>query len=292
MDPAALARARTQREGDTLVDGARVHWAEIGSGRPLVLLHGMGDSHRTWKHVAPALAEGRRVIMPDLAGHGRSSRPDASYALEWHSRIMSRWAVLHGLEDIDVVGHSFGGGVAQVMLLEPLPRIRRLVLVAAGGLGREVRKTLRLASLPHIVERIGQPFMKLGTKATLGRKRHGFSAADIAELAAMNRTPGTARAFARTVRGVIDWRGQHRSFFQRVHEIDALPAISVLWGSEDTIIPPSHGEQFACALQGVSLQRFEGCGHYLHREAPARFVREVRAFLDAPVQPTACYPRA
>src|SRR4029079_5254871 len=109
-----------------------------------------------------------------------------------------------------------------------------------------------LASLPHIVERIGQPFMKLGTKATLGGKRNAFSDDDIAELATMNRAPGTARAFARTVRGVIDWRGQHRSFFQRGHEINALPPICVLWGQEDTIIPSIHGEQFACALQGVS----------------------------------------
>jgi pimeloyl-ACP methyl ester carboxylesterase len=146
-----------------------------------------------------------------------------------------------------------------------------------------------MASLPLVCEKLGQPFMKLGTKATLGGKRNQFSDDDIHELATLNQTPGTARAFARTVRGVIDIGGQHRSFFQRAHEIHALPPICVLWGAEDPIIPIDHGERFAEVVQGVTLRRFERCGHYLHREEPGRFVHEVRSFLDAPSQPSARY---
>lgn len=284
--------ARAPRRVVTRVDGVGIHSEERGTGRPIVLLHGLGDSHRAWKHVAPLLASDRRVIMPDLAGHGRSERPDASYALSWHSGLMSRWATKMGLEEIDIVAHSFGGGVAQMMLLESKPRVRRLVLVAPGGLGREVQLSLRLASLPRVVETLGQPFMKLGTRLFLAGTRSAFSHEDIAEAAGMNDTRGSARAFARTVRGVIDLRGQHRSFYQRGHEIRTLPPICVFWGGRDRIIPASHGEQFAQALQGVSVRRFESCGHYLHREEPARFVREVREFLDAPSQPNARYARA
>ncbi len=261
-----------------------MHWVEHGRGRPLVLLHGLGDSHTAWKAVAPALAAGRRVLMPDLAGHGRSSRPDASYALAWHSRVVSRWATAIGLDEIDVVAHSFGGGVAQMMLLEPRPRIRRMILVAPGGLGPEVNVPLRLASLPFVVEAIGQPFMKLGTKLALG-----FRDDDVRELARMNAARGTARAFARTIRGVIDLRGQHRSFYQRGHEIASLPPIRVLWGEDDPIIPAAHGERFARSVEGVTVRRFPGCGHYVHRENPTRFVREVRDFLDSPHEPPARY---
>ncbi|HEY8078612.1 MAG TPA: alpha/beta fold hydrolase [Labilithrix sp.] len=278
-----LAQA-TQRTTWTVVDGVAMHWVEHGRGRPLVLLHGLGDSHTAWKSVAPALAAGRRVLMPDLPGHGRSSRPNASYELAWHSRIVSRWATAIGLEEIDVVAHSFGGGVAQMMLLEPAPRIRRLVLVAPGGLGPEVNVPLRLASLPFVVETIGQPFMKLGTKLALG-----FRDDDVRELARMNASRGTARAFARTIRGVIDLRGQHRSFYQRGHEIPSLPPIRVLWGEDDPIIPPQHGDRFARTVEGVTVRRFPGCGHYVHRENPHRFVREVRDFLDSHHEPPARY---
>ena len=63
-----------------------------------------------------------------------------------------------------MVGHSFGGGVAQMMLLQCPERIRRMVLVSSGGLGREIAWSLRLASIPFVVEHLGQPFMRLGTR--------------------------------------------------------------------------------------------------------------------------------
>ena len=129
------------------IAGVDIHWAEIGSGPPVVLLHGLTDSHRTWRKIAPALARTHRVLMPDLAGHGLSSRPDASYSLDWHASVMGQWLDALDLEQVDLVGHSFGGGVAQWILLERRARIRRLALVASGGLGRDVSTALRLAAL-------------------------------------------------------------------------------------------------------------------------------------------------
>ena len=130
------------RHEQAVIDGVRVHWAELGAEShhvPLVLIHGLYDCHRTWKYVAPELARDRRVIMPDLPGHGLSERPDVTYALDWYARITAGWLERLRLEQVDIVAHSFGGGVAQMLLLECSQRIRRLVLVASGGLGREIR---------------------------------------------------------------------------------------------------------------------------------------------------------
>jgi pimeloyl-ACP methyl ester carboxylesterase len=157
------------------VGEVELHWAEAGTGRPLVLLHGLCDSHRTWFPVAPALARSRRVLMLDLAGHGESSRPNASYSLEWHATLVAAWLEKLGLEEVDLVGHSYGGGVAQWMLLEHRKRIRRLALEASGGLGREVGPSLRWASFPFFVERFGQPFMALGTTRALNAAGAAFS---------------------------------------------------------------------------------------------------------------------
>src|SRR5580704_17151351 len=199
------------------IQGVDLHWAELGSGRPMVLLHGLCDSHRTWSMVAPALARSHRVLMLDLADHGLSTRPDASYTLEWHAGVVGEWLEALGLEGVDLVGHSFGGGVAQRMLLKHRARIRRLALVAAGGLGREVGLALRLASLPHVVEHLGQPFMSRGTHLALNAAGGAFSRDEIAVLSNINARPGTARAFARSVRDVIDWRGQHQHFLDGAH---------------------------------------------------------------------------
>jgi pimeloyl-ACP methyl ester carboxylesterase len=284
-EPPREATQLETRHSFVSVEGMRLHWAEVGEAShhaPVILLHGLNDSHLTWRRAASELAVDRRVLMPDLAGCGLSDRPNASYQLRWHAHVMAKWCEAVGLESVDLVGHSFGGGVAQVMLLECPTKIRRLVLVASGGLGRQVAPALRLASVPRVVELFGQRFMAFGTRLALRGIRAGFTKEEIVELSAMNRTPGSARAFARTVRDVIDYRGQRRTFFQGAHELAELPPIAVCWGDRDRVIPAAHGRAFAELVEGVVLEEFEGCGHYLHKEQPGAFARTVRGFLDDP----------
>lgn len=278
-------RARSvERPGNfTAVDGARVHWQELGDPQapPLVLLHGLGDSHRTWSEIAPALARSRRVLMPDLVGHGLSDRPDASYSLDWHARMVGLWLARLGLEQIDLVGHSYGGGVAQWLLLDHAERIRSLGLVASGGLGREVTPALRLASIPHVIEYLGQPVMAPGTLLAVSAAGGAYSMREIVRLSLMNGRRGTARAFARTVRDVIDLRGQRRGYAQHAHRIARLPPVGLFWGEADRVIPVSHAEAARELIGpgGASLTRFAGVGHYPHREDPKRFAAALDAFL-------------
>jgi len=264
------------------VEGVDLHWSELGRGRPLVLLHGLCDSHRTWFPVAPALARSRRVLMLDLAGHGESSRPDASYTLDWHANLVGEWLEKLGLAEVDIVGHSFGGGVAQWMLLNHRKRVRRLGLESAGGLGREVGAALRWASFPFFVQRFGQPFMSFGTTRSLNAAGGAFSEEEIAILARYNAAPGTARAFSRSVRDVINGWGQHRHFMDRAHEVPSLPPIALFWGEDDSLIPVAHGVEAASLLGGATLTRFPGVGHFPHRQEPALYVQALEAFLDAP----------
>jgi pimeloyl-ACP methyl ester carboxylesterase len=277
------------RHSYATVEGVRLHWAECGGPShktPVVLLHGMNDSHLTWRRIAPLLAD-RRVLMPDAPGYGLSERPDASYALDWHAHVMAAWLRRLGLCQVDVLGHSFGGGVAQMMLLEEGIEVRRMCLIASGGLGRSVGFWLRLAAFPLMVELLGQPFMAPCTRLVLRGARASISEQYIAELSAMNAASGTARAFARTVAGVISWRGQTRNFFHRAHEIARLPAISVCWGDRDLVIPHEEALAFVEAMEDVAFHSFEGCGHYLHHQRPDELAQTVRAFLDAPHAPPA-----
>jgi len=268
-----------------VIDGVRLHWAECGTTtdrNPLVLLHGLNDSHLTWKRLAPLLAGNRRVLMPDAPGSGLSERPDASYELAWHAHVIARWLETLGLSEVDIIGHSFGGGVAQMMLLEPKLTIRRLGLVASGGIGPRVAFWLRLAALPGVVEHFGQPFMAVVTRFALRAAGAGIPEQDIEALSMMNAELGTARAFARTVQDVISWRGQSRHFLHRAHEIAKLPAITLFWGDNDLITPIEDALAFARKVEGVGFERFAGGGHYLHHDNTAELALKLCEFLDTP----------
>jgi pimeloyl-ACP methyl ester carboxylesterase len=258
-----------------------LHWTEMGQGPPVLLLHGLNDSHRTWREIWPRLP-GRRVLMLDLPGHGMSSRPDAPYTLDWNATQVARFIEHLDLRTLDVVGHSYGGGVAQWLLLKCRLRIRRMALLSSGGLGREVYPWLRIASVPFLIEAFGQRWMGPIAGFAMAQATTSDARAEIALLASYLAQPGSARAFSRTVRDVIGWRGQKRNIFDRITEVDELPPLRLFWGVHDTILPISHGTAISALLENCELIRFENCGHFVHWEEPEGLSSALRFFLDSP----------
>jgi pimeloyl-ACP methyl ester carboxylesterase len=265
-----------------IIDGVELQWSERGAGSNVVVLHGLSDSEHSWWPVMGELGKRHRVFGLDLPGCGLSGRPDASYGLDWQARLVAAWLDHVGITCCDVVGHSYGGGVAMWLLLHRAAAVRRLALVAPGGLGREVALELRLASLPFFTERCGQPWMGAVTRLLLSLNGHSLTSEDRARLLRFNKSPGTARAFARTVRDVIGWRGQTRHFLDRAGALHALPAVALFWGERDRIIPIRHGEELARSLENCSLRRFPGAGHFLHWERPHELALALLDYLGAP----------
>jgi pimeloyl-ACP methyl ester carboxylesterase len=249
-------------------------------GPPVVLLHGLCDSHLTWSRITPALARTRHVLTIDLPGHGLSGRPNASYGLAWHASVVGAALDALDLSAIDLVGHSYGGGVAQWLLLSHRERVRRLMLVAPGGLGRGVSAELRLASL-GLLEHVGQPFFGVGTRIGLALAGGHFTREEAIEIAWMASRPGTARAASRTIADVIDLRGQSRHFLDRAHEVATLPPMAIVWGDRDRVLPFGDAAAAATHIEGAPVLRYEGIGHFPHREAAPRFARDLASFLDA-----------
>jgi pimeloyl-ACP methyl ester carboxylesterase len=264
-----------------VVEGVELHWSERGAGSNIVVLHGLSDSERTWWPVMAELGQRHRVFGLDLPGCGLSARPDASYSLDWQARLVAAWLDRVGISECDVVGHSYGGGLAMWLLLYRANAIRRLALVAPGGLGQEVAMELRLAALPFVVEWGGQPWMGTVTRLMTYLNGRSLSADDRRWLYRVNTSPGTARAFARTVRDVIGWRGQTRYFLQRAREIQTLPAVALFWGENDRIIPVRHGEELCSILENCTLERFPGAGHFLHWEEAHALAESLLRYFDA-----------
>jgi pimeloyl-ACP methyl ester carboxylesterase len=297
MSIASAAREREEMVGQAhaaVVHGTAIVWGETGEGPPLVLLHGLMDSHRTWRRVAPLLGRRFRVLMPDLPGHGFSGRPDAPYTLSWHAQMVASWMASLGLQRAHVCGHSYGGGIAQWMILDQRSRVDRLALVSAGGLGREVALGMRLAAFPVL----GRWFTPLALRHVmpfvLRRSTEAFGhmePEEVERFVRWNRIPGTDRAFQRSLEGVIGFFGQHQQTVQRVNEVADPPPVALFWGTRDPILPVRHARNVMAHAAGLTLTTYEGCGHYPHLDVPEQFCRDLVEFLVDPHRPPAhLYP--
>jgi len=103
----------------------------------LLLIHGLGGTRETWRHVIDSLSATHTVIAPDLPGHGESNAPAGDYSLGAHAAALRDLMVVLGYSSTSVAGHSLGGGIALQFAYQFPSRIRRLLLISSGGLGPE-----------------------------------------------------------------------------------------------------------------------------------------------------------
>ena len=262
-----------------ILHGRSVAWTESGEGPVLLLIHGMGGSSDNWREVIEPLARHRRVVAPDLPGHGDSQAGSGDYSVGALAAGLRDLLLLLGHERITPVGHSLGGGIAmQFAYLFP-ELTERLILVSSGGLGPEVSSLLRAAALPGAgpfiaatsrVARRLPPFpSRLGRSIDLREVVAGY-----ASLADRERRA----AFLSTVRAVIGLRGQRFGAGERLYLAAALPVL-ILWGGRDRLVPVQHAAQAHRAIPGSLLEVFEEAGHLPQLEVPRRFVERVDQFL-------------
>jgi pimeloyl-ACP methyl ester carboxylesterase len=268
----------------------RVAYRSAGHGPVVLLIHGMAGSGTTWKHVMPALSKEFTVVAPDLLGHGRSDKKPGDYSLGAFASMLRDLLVALGHERATVVGQSLGGGVAMQLAYQHPQHCERLVLVGSGGLGREVNPVLRLLTFPgadsllRIASAAPVRSAVLGISSLFGRAgmqpapatdelwRSYESLADAA----------TRKAFLRTLRAVIDPKGQAVSAENRLHLAADMPTL-IVWGDSDPIIPVSHAYAAHEGITGSRLEIVEGVGHYPHCEAPARFVEVMTDFIESTI---------
>jgi len=267
------------------IHGHQIGYRSGGEGPVLLLLHGIAGSSGTWVPAMRLLQSDFTVLAPDFLGHGESAKPLGDYSLGNHASAMRDLLDLLGIDRATVVGQSFGGGVGLQFAYQFPERCERLVLVDAGGLGREVNWILRLLTLPGVeyvlpvlfpafVRDWGDPVARflgdwgIGNAGAMEMWRSYKSLTE-----AENR-----RAFIRTMRAVISPGGQSVSAIDRLYLAAHMPTL-IVWGERDKIIPLGHAYQAHEAIPNSRLAVMEGVGHYSHVEELARFVAILKDFL-------------
>src|SRR6266545_4223773 len=119
------------------IDAARIYYQSHGdkhpSQTPIVLIHGSTVDHSEWDPVVPALARRYPVFTPDCRGHGRSSNPRMSYSFKELADDVATFVHTMGYEKAHIIGHSNGGNVALVTLMEHPQVVQTCIPQAANA---------------------------------------------------------------------------------------------------------------------------------------------------------------
>lgn len=263
---------------DTLPNGRRLRVARLGSGPPLVLLHGYPDNLQLWCALAPRLADRHQVIALDWPGMGWSDPwPGGTTPQHQADRLLAlldAW----GIAQADVAGTDMGGQPALVLAALHPQRVRRLVVMNSLVFGDEhtsweiriLRKMgwnrVLLRRLPRLVFwRARRTSLPAGT--TLPPELH-------ADLWDSFRRPEVRFFVARLCAGYQGTLPHLPELYGRV----SCPTL-VLWGERDRHFPPRHAERLHAAVPGSRLEIIPGGEHWMGWHLAEQVAARLKEFL-------------
>jgi len=249
----------------------------------VLLVHGFGASAYQWRHLMPALAAaGRRVLAPDLPGHGFSQLVfDAGqYTRAAYARRL--WMLLDalGISRSPVIGHSMGGAVAAEMAWQQPSRVERLALLSPAGFGRVPWRARVLHVVPDALAPFARAFASRAAAHLVLGGVYGpegtWSLRDEEELLA----PYTQRDIYRSMLRTI------KEFDFSLHENAALARLPagtlVVFGTHDRVVRPADVEARVQAVPEGRLVMLPRIGHLPQVEDAAQVADLLRDFLQAP----------
>ena len=261
--------------------GTRLRYFVAGEGPPLVLVHGLGGAASNWRDLAPLLARTRRVLLPELPGHGGSSPlPAATTLTPFADRVLAV-AEHEAMLPAPFVGHSMGGVVVLRAALVRRDAVTGVVLAGAAGIGSTTRRAslgLTITGLVQPGRRIA-PRRRLFTETRAGRYT-AFWHWGVADPAAF--PPAAADGFLAGPLLHSDTFSAARALVvddprRDLHEL-GCPAL-VLWGARDKQLPLEDAFDYARRLR-ARLRVIPDCGHLLIGERPDACLDAIESFLE------------
>lgn len=256
-----------------LVHDQRIAYLDMGTGPPVILIHGFGGSMWQWEHQQQALSQHFRVLTLDLPGAGLSDKPEIDYRpdqiLDFFVGFMEAVTIPHAT----LVGNSMGAGLAIGMALTHPARVAKLVLI--DGLPQQVMEKLTSPSIRRALETSAPSWLvsfgnmlfgSLMIESTLREIVHDPALLTPAVIERSNRNrrrPGLIRPIMTVRENLPLWES---GFARRIGEI-THPTL-VLWGEEDRVFPIAVGEELHQTIKGSRFIRIPKAGHIPQWERP------------------------
>ena len=258
----------------SLSTGVRIEYVEQGEagGVPLIFLHGVTDSWRSFERVLPLLPTNIHAFALSQRGHGDSSRPAAGYRFVDMSEDLLAFLDAMGLRTAIIAGHSMGASVAQRFVIDHPDRVARLVLMGSfstyddPGLADFVA-----SSIAPLTDPIVPSFARDWQLSTLARTMPtGHLDAVVSE---------TLKVPARV------WREAFEGFLKTPDFTSELTKVSVpvllMWGDRDSYASRAAQDRLRKVMPNARFMVYQGFGHAFHWEDPEQFTKDLVPFLTS-----------
>jgi 4,5:9,10-diseco-3-hydroxy-5,9,17-trioxoandrosta-1(10),2-diene-4-oate hydrolase len=284
---ATVKRRNTDlEEAFVLVDGVKVHYQRAGTGRPLLLLHGLVGSAKNWRQNITFLSRDSSVYAVDLFNMGESERiPGLNAGLEATADRLAACMDALGVAEADIAGHSHGGAVAMMFAARHPDRVRSLILFAPANpfcdLGHQLIRFYQTRFGIWLARQI--PVLPRMLKATALSRMYGdpsrVSAGSLEGYIEGLHVPGTMDHILQIVdRWFVDM-GLLRS---ALTGLVAKPTL-LIWGDRDRAVGLPSGRELQRTLPQSSLMVIPGAGHIPFEEVPDICNKAMRDWLLRPL---------
>ena len=267
------ARARTEPSSVQLPTGVTLSYVEQGdpSGTPVVLLHGLTDSRRSFETMMPELPRSLRVFAISQRGHGDSSKPASGYAPRDFGADVAAFLDALKLPRAVIVGHSMGAANALRFAADYPQRTTALVLMAGlalPGASADVQGLKK--AVATLADPIDRQFAREFQMSTIAQP----VAPALVEMFVDESVRVPARVWRSALDGLL--RADTAAAMRRVRA-----QTLILWGTKDTVTLRHDQEALLAGIRRAELKIYQDAGHALHWEEPARVAADITAFVAA-----------
>jgi pimeloyl-ACP methyl ester carboxylesterase len=260
---------------DITVYGQNIHYAEAGSGPPVILLHGLWGGLNEWAPIVDPLSETHRVIVMDFIGFHGSDKPDTQYHNALLSQYLAGFIKAMNLTDVTLMGHAMGANTATYTAVHHPENLKALVLVDGAGYRSPDRDLSKTPSEGMIrFRRVATGSSLESTRGLLERRVENKS---IVTDAWVEEAFGLWVNSARAIGDMMTDGGDVTE--EEMREI-GLPTL-VVWGAGDKVFPPDNAERLKVDIENAEVHVIEGSGHLPQMEQTDAFLDAVVPFLNS-----------
>ncbi len=268
-----------------LVHDQRIAYLDVGTGPPVILIHGFGGSMWQWEHQQQALSQHFRVLTLDLPGAGLSDKPEIDYRPDQMLDFFVGFMDGVKISQATLVGNSMGAGLAIGMALAHPSRVDKLVLI--DGLPQHVMEKLTSPSVRRALETSAPSWLVsfgnwlfggLMIESVLREIVHDPALLTPAVIERSNRNrqrPGLIKPIMAVRENLPLWES---GFATRIDEI-THPTL-VIWGEEDRVFPIAVGEDLHQTIKGSRFTKIPKAGHIPQWEQPDLVNQELITFIQ------------